>query len=242
MTRRTGDTIGIDGGYQYRALTEGNAVQRFWHRSKQLAIGRYLPPEADDRVLDVGCGSGVVADFLGRFGARVLGIDASAEAVRFASRRFESENVTFRRALVDETFGEPASADKIYCLEVIEHVYPRQARRMLLGFRRLLADGGRVFLTTPNYCSFWPLIERLIDLFNLAPPLVEHQHVTFYNKARLRKLCEGSGFVVERMASACFVAPWLAPLGERLAMKADAVESRIGWLPGSVLVCVLSRR
>lgn len=58
--RRTGDTIAIDGGYQYRALTEGYRVQRFWHYSKTLAIQEFLPPQSTDRIIDVGCGSGVI--------------------------------------------------------------------------------------------------------------------------------------------------------------------------------------
>ena len=239
--RRTGDTVRIPGGYQHEALTRGNRVQRFWHRAKQLAIRRYLPPEPGDRVIDVGCGSGVVSAYLGEFGAEVLGVDGNRDAVRYATEHFASENVRFVLGHVDETFAAAGSADKVYCLEVIEHIYREQAEAMLRGFHRLLRPGGRVFLTTPNYRSLWPLIERLMDLAGVAPRLVADQHVAQYNARSLAALAGRCGFAVERVATNCLAAPWLAVFGRRLAERVDALEARLPLPAGSILVCVLHR-
>ncbi len=104
MKRRTGDIVEISGDYQYRALTEGGAVQRFWHYSKQLAISRFLPVQPGQRAIDVGCGSGVISSFLGRRGAEVLGVDSNPQAVEFATGKFATDNVRFAHGLVDETF------------------------------------------------------------------------------------------------------------------------------------------
>ena len=240
MKRRTGDTVEISGDYQYRALTEGGAVQRFWHHSKQMAISRYLPSQPGQRVIDVGCGSGVISSFLGRSGAEVLGVDGNAAAIEFATGKFAADNVRFELALVDETFRPGWPADGIYCLEVIEHVYAGQARRMLEVFHSLLVPGGKVFLTTPNYASAWPVIECRVDALGLAAPL-RAQHVQRYNRWKLRKLCIDAGFEVERIASCCMLAPWLAPLSWALAEKLARLEARLDFGAGAILACVLRK-
>ncbi len=241
MKRRTGDIIGISGDYQYRALTEGGPVQRFWHYSKQLVITRLLPPQPGQKVIDIGCGSGVISSFLGRSGAQVLGVDGNPQAVEFATGKFATDNVRFALGLVDETFHARWPADRIYCLEVIEHVYAHQAIQMLRVFHSLLVAGGKVFLTTPNYASAWPVIEYLMDSLGLAPPLRGHQHVQRYNRWKLRKLCIDAGFEVERIASYCFLAPWLAPLSWALAEKLAGLEARLDLGAGAILACVLRK-
>lgn len=236
--RRTGDTVAIDGGYQYRALTAGPVVQRFWHHAKQVAIARLLPPAPGDYVLDIGCGSGVISDYLARAGAEVLAVDGSADAIAFAQRQFGSPRIEFRRGLVDDQFAVARPVDKAYCLELIEHIHRPQAQALLTHVRSVLRPGGELFLTTPNYHSAWPLIEWLMDRGGVAPRLAGEQHVTAYHAFRLRRLLTASGFVVRRLTSKCGLAPWLAPLNWRLAVRCQEAELSSPWHLGSVLVCV----
>jgi len=241
MARRTGDTARIDGAYQCRAITEGNPVQRFWHETKKIVIDRFLPPNPTDRVLDVGCGSGVVASFLGEFGATVLGLDGSERAVQFAQATFQSENVTFRQCLVDEDFCLDEPVDKIYCMEVIEHVQRAQAVEMLNSFHRSLVPHGRVFITTPNYLSLWPFIEWGMDRLSVAPKLADVQHVSRFNKRSLTALCVEAGFAVDISTTCSFLAPWLAPLSWKFARTICSLEIRSPLPVGSILVFVLSK-
>jgi 2-polyprenyl-3-methyl-5-hydroxy-6-metoxy-1,4-benzoquinol methylase len=241
MPRRTGDAVAIGGDYQYKALTEGPAIQRFWHYSRQLSIRQYLPPEPGDQVVDVGCGSGTVSAFLGTFGAHVLGLDGNPDAVEFARRNFQKPNVTFEQALVDEALGSRVAADKIYCMEVIEHIYASQGEKMLTAFHTLLKPSGRVLLSTPNYRSAWPLIEWTMDKLRLTPRMQGDQHVELYHARKLGRLAERSGFVVERMWTCCLLAPWLAPLGWRLAERVHHLETAKPHRMGSILLCLLAR-
>lgn len=239
-TFRSGDRVSIPGSYQYDALTEGNAVQRFWHFNKQLVIEQYLPPQASDRIIDVGCGSGVVSEFLAKSGAEVLGIDGNADAISFASEKFQRQNLSFRKGLVDSQFEAEEPFDKIYCLEVLEHIYYDQGRQMLANFHRALRPEGAVFLTTPNYRSFWPLIEWLLDRSRLVPHLAQDQHVEYYHRRKLCELAKAAGFTVDRVFTTCFVAPWVAPLSRKLALKLQRMETGSS-LPGSILVAVLRK-
>jgi len=239
---KNGDTVEIAGSYQYRALYQANPIQRFWHYAKILTIKKYLPPERTDSILDVGCGSGVIADFLGDFAAHVVGIDINPASIEFASRTFGRENVVFHRQLVDAPMPVPQPVDKIYCLELIEHIHEPQAEKMLGEFRSVLKPGGKVFLTTPNYHSLWPVIEWAMDRSGRFPTMADDQHVAFYHRRKLAALCTAGGFDVEVLASINFVAPWLAPLSWALAERLFAWESRSPFTPGSILVCVLQRK
>jgi 2-polyprenyl-3-methyl-5-hydroxy-6-metoxy-1,4-benzoquinol methylase len=239
--QRSGDTVLIDGDYQYRALHGGNAVQRFWHRSKQDVIASLLLPGACDYVLDVGCGSGTVSAYLGTTGATVLGLDANPAAVAFASRRYGTPSVAFEQKLVDEEFQPGRPVDKIYCMEVLEHIFETQGEKMLRNFRRILRPGGCVLLTTPNYHSLWPLIELLMDRFHLAPPMAAAQHVERYHRKKLLALVARAGFSVHTCRSTCFLAPWVAPVSGKLAAFLHRCEIRSRLLFGSILVCVFQK-
>jgi 2-polyprenyl-3-methyl-5-hydroxy-6-metoxy-1,4-benzoquinol methylase len=230
--------IGIDGSYQHRALREGNAIQRFWHYGKQLTIDRYLPPKPGERVLDVGCGSGVISDFLASRGAHVTGIDGDEASIAFARRTFSRENLSFEVGLVDKEFPAQGQINTIYCLEVIEHLYRAQGEALLHAFHSCLAPGGRLYLTTPNYRSAWPVIERLMDTFKLAPQMAGHQHVTRFSPKSLAKTCEAAGFAVEALETTSLLAPWVAPLSWGLALKVNALETGARFDLGSILVCV----
>jgi 2-polyprenyl-3-methyl-5-hydroxy-6-metoxy-1,4-benzoquinol methylase len=236
LLTRTDTADPISGDYQYVALHEGYAVQRFWHYNKQLTIARYLPPERADVVIDVGCGSGVISNFLAQSGARTLGIDASHDAIAFASRTFTVGNLSFRRGAFHEVFPLAEPVDKIYCLEMIEHIHTHEAIEMLAVFRDSLKPGGRLYLTTPNGRSMWPVIEWLMDTLHLAPQMADYQHLARYSPASLPGLCTSAGFDVERVVTTCFAAPWLAPLSWNLALRANRAET--GSPLGAILVCI----
>jgi 2-polyprenyl-3-methyl-5-hydroxy-6-metoxy-1,4-benzoquinol methylase len=240
--RRTGDTIAIDGSYQYKALTAGNPVQRFWHLSKQLVIDRFLPPGPGDYVMDVGCGSGVISNHLAGRGASVLAVDGNASAIAFAGEQFPSENIRFVHGLVDESFDVERPVDSIYCLEVIEHIYHDQVLNMLGAFHGLLKPGGHALLTTPNYASLWPVIEFACDKLQKTATMRGDQHVCRFTPRRLRDTCAQAGFEIERLTSFCFLAPWIAPLSEGFARRVHELEASLPVRAGSILLVVLRKR
>jgi 2-polyprenyl-3-methyl-5-hydroxy-6-metoxy-1,4-benzoquinol methylase len=239
--KRIGDTIKIEGSYQYKALTQGNAIQRFWHYSKSQAISRFLPPKRGDFVLDVGCGSVVISAFLAQSGAEVLAVDSNLEAIQFATEFYSNTSIHFRRGFVDEQFKLEKSASKIYCLEVIEHIYFSQAEDMLKVFGGVLSSNGKVFLTTPNYHSYWPLLEWFLDKTHLTPRMKDDQHVAHYHPRKLRQLCEKVGFKVKLLTSMCFLAPWVAPMSSRLARWIGQWEMKWPFPWGCILIIVLEK-
>jgi len=239
--RRTGDRIAIPGDYQHRALHRGPAPQRFWHRAKfeeALALLRLRP---GDRMLDAGCGSGLLAAMAAEVpGTQVLGIDANPAAIEFVSQTFQKPNLAFRRALVDEIDTAPASFEKIGFLEVIEHLSRAQGEAILARFERLLSPGGRLVLTTPNRKSPWPLLEWLLDRLRLVPQLSGEQHAVLYSLNELRAMGEGAGLVLVEYRMIDTFAPWLAWF-PALARAVHRLETRLIRRHGCVMVLAFEK-
>jgi 2-polyprenyl-3-methyl-5-hydroxy-6-metoxy-1,4-benzoquinol methylase len=237
MDRRTGDRIAIDGAYQYEAFHSGSAPQRFWHWAKYTEALRLLAPRSGERLLDVGCGSGVLADLMAADeDVSVLAVDGNDAAIAFACERFRRPNLEFRRGLVDELDLPPGSFDGIAFLEVIEHVTEAQARAVLRTFHRLLKPGGRLVVSTPNRRSLWPLIEWVMDTLRLAPHMDEDQHDRLYDRTALAAMAAECGFHVRNQITVNTLAPWLSWLGRGLARRVHRWEVRRLRRAGSILL------
>ena len=240
-TRRLGDTAEIPGSYQHRALTEGPPIQRFWHRSKLALLDWAFPVQKDERVLEIGAGSGVFADAIAARGATVIGVDANPSAVDYATHTFARPGLTFLRGYLDELSFDKGSFDKATCLEVVEHVYPNQVERLLQDVSALLRPGGRLLLTTPNYRGLWPLIEWAADRFSSAAKMDGEQHVTHFHRTILARTVRAAGFEVELERTYSTFAPFAAGVSWRLAEILERGERHIDLPFGNLLVVVAKK-
>lgn len=103
------------------------------------------------RVLDVGCGGGILAESMAHNGAEVVGIDLG-EAPLAVARLHALESgaeIEYRRVSVEELAAEePGGFDVVTCMEMLEHV-PDPAS-VVDAIARLVRPGGHVFLSTLN--------------------------------------------------------------------------------------------
>src|ERR1700745_2135699 len=241
LKRREGDAIRISGDYQARALKSGPAAQRFWHEAKFRLIERVAIPSKSERVLDAGCGSGTISQFLSLHAGQVIGIDSNPSAISYAGKTYKVPNLRFQLGQFQDLMAEKPF-DRIYCIEVIEHLYEPQVAEVLSLFHKLTVPGGRLFLTTPNYRSAWPFIEWLLDRFALVATLDEAQHVTHFTKGKLREILSLAGWRVQHIGTFNGVAPFLAPISYRVALGLEKFEflcNRV--LPENLLFCLCTR-
>ena len=140
------------------------------------------------RVLDAACGEGYGSALLARCARHVLGVDISIEAISHANKRYaaQQENLSFRQADVAALDALPsASFDLICSFETLEHLQAQEA--MLAGFRRLLAPGGVLLVSTPdrhNYSDV-PGFKNEHHVRELYRPEFEAMLATEFREVRL---------------------------------------------------------
>jgi 2-polyprenyl-6-hydroxyphenyl methylase/3-demethylubiquinone-9 3-methyltransferase len=102
------------------------------------------------RVLDVGCGGGLICEPLSRLGAGMTGLDPAAENIEAARRHAAGHDlaIAYRAGRVEELATEGTTFDVVVCLEVVEHV-PDPAG-FLKACAALVRPGGLMLLSTLN--------------------------------------------------------------------------------------------
>ena len=128
-------------------------AENYWFQ-RHLAAYEWIGARVIGRsVIDMACGEGYGSEVLSRSAATVVGLDANPEAHEHACLRYQRQNLSFVRGMV-ETFGESGSFDAVVFLQTIEHVQDPQA--VLEHFRGLLAPGGVAYVSTPNVLTLAP--------------------------------------------------------------------------------------
>ena len=104
------------------------------------------------RVLDIGCGGGILSEALSSAGADVIGIDASSQTIGVAKSHANLVNskVTYIESTVEEFLSNNKDElfDVITCLEMLEHV--PSPNQIIENCHSLLKDDGDIFLSTIN--------------------------------------------------------------------------------------------
>jgi ubiquinone/menaquinone biosynthesis C-methylase UbiE len=145
--------------YVYMKVLE-SAPQRYDRGMQLLTLGRLdrvyrdiaslLKP--DDRVLDLGCGSGMLAALLAHAGVRVVGVDISPPMLGVAARRIREEGVEGQVTLrelgavdLDTAFAD-GSFDAVVSTLVFSELSDEELEYTLAECRRILNEGGRLFV------------------------------------------------------------------------------------------------
>ena len=139
-------------------------VDAHWHGDPKVRM-----PLVGKRVLDMGCGAGLLAEPLARMGGSVVGVDAAPEniAVALAHMVQSGLEIDYRAGEIEVVAGE--RFDLITCLEVVEHV--ADPATFIAGLASLLAPGGLLILSTPNRTMLSKLaIVRIGETVGGIPP------------------------------------------------------------------------
>lgn len=130
-----------------------NGPQRPLHELNPARLG-YVRDRiglAGARVLDVGCGAGLLSEALAREGAQVTALDLAPELIDVAKLHLLESGlqVDYRLQSVEDLAAEsPGSFDAVTCMEMLEHVPDPAA--VVAACATLLKPGGRLFLSTLN--------------------------------------------------------------------------------------------
>jgi 2-polyprenyl-6-hydroxyphenyl methylase/3-demethylubiquinone-9 3-methyltransferase len=182
-----------DPNSEFKPLHEINPLRLRWIDGIAHLAGK--------RVLDVGCGGGILSEAMAGLGAEVTGIDLSERALQVAQLHLlESKaGVTYRGVSVEALAEEaPASFDVVTCMEVLEHV-PEPARHVA-ACTQLLKPGGRAFFATinRNAKAFLFAIVGAEYVLNLLPRGT-HEYAKFIRPSELTAWCRDAGLNIDHI-------------------------------------------
>ena len=189
--------------------------RHWWYRARRQVlaalIARVVGPAPDNRILEVGCGTGHNLAMLGKFGS-VDAIEVDPAARALAERRLGRE---VGSAPLPELAGVPDAAyGLIGSFDVIEHI--ADDRAALAGIARCLRPGGKFVMTVPAHQWMWS-----------AHDVVNHHHRR-YSKAGLTALFAGSPLKLDRIGylnSLLFPVAVAARAAGRLRGKDDSDDT-----------------
>jgi ubiquinone/menaquinone biosynthesis C-methylase UbiE len=170
---------------------EGGFTAR-WRDPVQRGAFEALELTANDRLLDVGCGTGAASRRAATVAAAVVGIDLSYEMLREASRLADGqEGVGFLRADAEALPFADASFSAAICTNSFHH-YPDPARAVR-EIVRVLTPGGRLVLGDPC-ADVWTV--RVADVFLRW---LEPGHIGLYRSNEMASFLYGAGLVDVRI-------------------------------------------
>jgi 2-polyprenyl-6-hydroxyphenyl methylase/3-demethylubiquinone-9 3-methyltransferase len=178
---------------EFRPLHEINPLRLAWIDAKARLAGK--------RVLDVGCGGGVLAEAMARAGAQVTGIDLAEKPLRVAQlHRLESGLSVDYELVSPEALAarEPGRYDVVTCMEVLEHV-PDPASTVG-ACARLARPGGDVFFATisRNPKAYLLAIVGAEYVLRLLPRGT-HDYAKFIKPSELARWSRDAGLEVKQL-------------------------------------------
>lgn len=172
---------------EFRPLHQLNPLRLAWIDG--------LAPLAGKRVLDVGCGGGILSEAMARLGASVTGIDLSEKPLRVAELHLLESglSVSYEKISAEDLCKTQAETfDAVTCMELLEHV-PEPASTVA-ACAKLLKPGGRVFFSTINrnpkaYLFAVIGAEYLLGML----PRGTHDYARFIKPSELARWCRDAG-------------------------------------------------
>jgi 2-polyprenyl-6-hydroxyphenyl methylase/3-demethylubiquinone-9 3-methyltransferase len=213
-------------------------AHRFWDREGEFKpLHRLNPVRADyiasraavagARVLDVGCGGGLLAEALARRGACVTAIDLAPTMIQTAQLHAAEANLAIDYRVQDAAdlaLQQPRGFDLVCCMEMLEHV--AEPADFLQTLARLVRPGGTVFVSTlnRNIKSFLLAIVGAEYVLRLLPRGT-HEYERFIRPAELAGWARGANLALAHTAGLHY-----DPFGDRCSLNEDVSVNYIAHL------------
>ena len=178
---------------EFRPLHEINPLRLEWINAKV--------PLAGKKVIDIGCGGGILTESIAKKGADATGSDLSDKALKVADLHSLESGVSVRYELIsaeDMAAREPGQYDVVTCMEMLEHV-PDPAS-IVKAAATLVKPGGHVFFSTINrnpkaYLFAVVGAEYLLRML----PKGTHDYAKFITPAELSQFAREAGLQVDSL-------------------------------------------
>ena len=158
----------------------------------------------DKRILDVGCGGGILSEQLHKHGAIVTGIDSSSKSITIARQHAEEQNYNIKyinKSIFDITDCD--SFDFIVCFEMIEHI--DKPNDLIKKINELSTKKSGLFLSTINRNLKSFVLAKIVAEYVLNyVPRGTHQYAKFITPYELTKMLENNNYNLNGMSGLDF--------------------------------------
>lgn len=157
------------------------------------------------RILDIGCGGGLIAEPMTRLGADVTAIDAAAAAIAAAQAHSAAQglSIDYRCTTAEALLADGDQFDVVIASEVIEHVASVDA--FIAAAKGLLGAGGALLMTTINRTTRSLLSAKIAAEYILRwAPIGTHDWHKFVRPVELKSALGGHGMRVDNIAGFVF--------------------------------------
>ncbi|NOR80052.1 MAG: bifunctional 2-polyprenyl-6-hydroxyphenol methylase/3-demethylubiquinol 3-O-methyltransferase UbiG [Methyloprofundus sp.] len=190
----------------------GSQAERWWDRNGEFKtlhdvnplrinfIQKFISLQ-DKRLVDVGCGGGILTEGLAKKGANMLGIDLSEELIDIADLHGLESGVSANYKKISAEAlaeAEPASFDHVVCMEMLEHV--PDPGSVIAACAEMVKPGGYVFFSTLNrkpkaYLLAIVAAEHILKML----PAGTHDYKTFIKPSELSQSARDAGLELQGM-------------------------------------------
>ncbi|SFL82470.1 bifunctional 2-polyprenyl-6-hydroxyphenol methylase/3-demethylubiquinol 3-O-methyltransferase UbiG [Rugamonas rubra] len=178
---------------EFRPLHEINPLRLEWINARA--------PLAGKKVIDIGCGGGILSESMARKGAIVTGIDLSEKALKVADLHSLESGAQVRYKLIaaeDMAAQEAGQYDVVTCMEMLEHVPDPAA--IVRAAASLVKPGGQVFFSTLNRNAKAYLFAVIGAEYLLRMlPKGTHDYDKFITPAELSQFVRSAGLELQGM-------------------------------------------
>jgi 2-polyprenyl-6-hydroxyphenyl methylase/3-demethylubiquinone-9 3-methyltransferase len=178
---------------EFKPLHEINPLRLAWINERVKLAGL--------KVLDVGCGGGILAESMAALGARVTAIDLGEAPLAVARLHLKEsgQHVEYRRIAAEDLAREqPGAFDVVTCLEMLEHVPDPAAT--VAACTQLVKPGGQVFFSTINRnLKSWLFAIVGAEYVLKLLPRGTHDYMKFIRPSELERNCRHAGLRVREL-------------------------------------------
>ena len=223
-------------GYYDRVYKMKKGIQSKWHDQKFNFVKKKMKNYKNH--LDFGCSAGT---FIGCLNPKKksIGVDISIDQINYAKKEYKRKKHNFFLSKLPLPFDDE-SFDVVTFLEVIEHCDDIQNNKIIKEIYRLLKPNGILIITTPNYSSFWPQLEKIISFIGSID--YTRQHINAFNKKKLNNFLKLNNFIKVENITFIYLAPFFASINWKLAEYIEKIENNFFKTNFGFLLCGIFKK
>ena len=234
--RKKYDYNKIQYGFYDKIYKNKKGIRSAWHHIKFNFLKDKIKNK--NKHLDIGCGSGTFVNLLKN--EYSVGIDISKKQIEFANKIYGSKKKRFVHYKNKIPF-KLNSFDSISLIELIEHLSNKEIKVLMNEVYKALKKNGKVFITTPNYLSLWPLLEVILN--TVSEVKYEDQHINKFNFYKLKKVINKKRFRVKQLNSFMVLSPFLAFFSFKFSIFFSKYENLLTKIfPGFLLFIEIEKK